>query len=79
MTEYLPMIVGLQGFRPNLLSIGSDAHVGWQELLPVGGRARRESCWYGGRWTSRAADRWPICPSLVYLAIVGLEAAWRTP
>ena len=34
-TEYLPMVVGLDGFRPNLLSIGTDAHVGWRELLPV--------------------------------------------
>jgi hypothetical protein len=29
------MIVGLQGFRPYLISIGSDQHVGWSELLPV--------------------------------------------
>jgi hypothetical protein len=33
--EYLPMVVGLDGFRPNMLSIGTNAHVGWRELLPV--------------------------------------------
>lgn len=33
--EYLPTLVGLDGFRPYLLSIGSDQHVGWRELLPV--------------------------------------------
>ena len=34
-TEYLPMVVGLEGFRPPLLSIGTDVHVGWRELLPL--------------------------------------------
>ncbi|MCC7241430.1 MAG: hypothetical protein IT180_05865 [Acidobacteria bacterium] len=34
-TEHVPMLVGLDGFRPYLLSIGSDAHVGWRELLPL--------------------------------------------
>jgi hypothetical protein len=33
--EHVPMILGLRGFRPYLLSIGSDAHVGWDELLPL--------------------------------------------
>jgi hypothetical protein len=35
-TEYLPLLTGLNDFRPNLISIGSDAHVGWRELaMPV--------------------------------------------
>ena len=33
--EHVPMLVGLDGFRPYLLSIGTDLHVGWRELLPV--------------------------------------------
>jgi hypothetical protein len=35
-TEYLPLLAGLADYRPNLISIGSDAHVGWRELaMPV--------------------------------------------
>ena len=68
------MIVGLQGFRPYLISIGSDAHVGWASC----GRSRPSSpahCWSGGCWRWRAAARWPHVSFPVYLTIVGLEAA----
>ncbi|HVG83316.1 MAG TPA: hypothetical protein VM820_02320 [Vicinamibacterales bacterium] len=72
-TEYLPMIVGLQGFRPNFLSIGSDAHVGWQELLPVAaGLAGILLIWWSidlARRRSLAGLSFPL-----YLVIVGLEA-----
>jgi hypothetical protein len=73
-TEYLPMIVGLQGFRPYLISIGSDAHVGWRELLPVAaGLAGILLVW----WIVEAIRRpaWADLAFPVYLAIVGAEAA----
>ena len=71
--EHVPMIAGLQGFRPNLIAIGSDAHVGWDELLPVVAAltgvliawwlldVRRHRAWTGMAFP-------------VYLAIVGLES-----
>lgn len=73
-TEYLPMIVGLQGFRPYLISIGSDAHVGWEELRAVvlviaGGLL----IW----WLVEVARRRPMADVAfpLYLIIVGLVAA----
>jgi hypothetical protein len=71
--EYLPMIVGLQGFRPYLLSIGSDAHVGWSELLPIGaGLAGILLVW----WSLDQARRrsWADVGFPAYLAIVAVEA-----
>jgi hypothetical protein len=34
-SEYLPLLLGLAGYRPAVFGIGSGAHVGWGELLPV--------------------------------------------
>lgn len=73
-TEYLPMIVGLQGFRPYLISIGSDAHVGWAELLPlVATLAGVLLLW----WLVEVARRRPLAHASfpLYLVIVGLIAA----
>jgi hypothetical protein len=71
--EYLPMVVGLQGFRPYLISIGSDAHVGWSELLPVAaGLSGILLAW----WLLDQARRrsWTGAAFPAYLAIVGAEA-----
>lgn len=73
-TEYLPMIVGLQGFRPYLISIGSDAHVGWAELLPLmAALAGALLVW----WLVEVARRRPMAHVSfpLYLVIVGLIAA----
>jgi hypothetical protein len=71
--EYVPMIAGLQGFRPYLISIGSDAHVGWSELLPV---AVALTAGLIAWWLLDVARRrsWAGMAFPVYLAIVGLEA-----
>lgn len=71
--EYLPMIAGLQGFRPYLISIGSDAHVGWSELLPA---AALLSSALLAWWCLDFARRrsWAGMAFPVYLAIVGIEA-----
>ncbi len=36
LSEHVPMLVGLDGYRPTLIAINSWAHVGWRELLPFG-------------------------------------------
>jgi hypothetical protein len=71
--EYLPMIAGLQGFRPYLISIGSDAHVGWSELLPVMAALTGVLLAW---WLLDVARRrsWAGTAFPVYLAIVGMEA-----
>jgi hypothetical protein len=72
-TEHLPMVVGLDAFRPNLLSIGTDVHVGWRELLPVAaGTSALLLIWLLvdlARGRSREAIAFPI-----FLAIIGLES-----
>lgn len=72
--EYLPMIVGLQGFRPYLISIGSDAHVGWEELrTPVAALAAALLVWWlieVARRRSMVGVAFPL-----YLILVGLVAA----
>ncbi|MCC7126929.1 MAG: hypothetical protein IT178_18935 [Acidobacteria bacterium] len=72
--EYLPMIVGLDGFRPNLISIASDEHVGWREFLPfaVGLGVIVLAC-----LTMDLARRrdWTRLAFPVYLGLVGLQAA----
>ena len=71
--EHLPMVVGLDGFRPNMLSIGTDLHVGWRELLPVAaGMSGILLIWLLvdlARRRSFEAIAFPI-----FLAIVGLES-----
>ena len=72
-TVYLPMVVGLDGFRPNMLSIGTDLHVGWRELLPfTAGASALLLVWLladGARRRSVEASAFPI-----YLAIIGVES-----
>jgi len=70
--EYLPMVVGLDGFRPNMLSIGTDAHVGWRELLPVAAAAAGVLLvWLLVDLVRRRSFEAVAFP--VYLAIVGIE------
>ncbi len=72
-TEHLPMVVGLDGFRPNLLSIGTDAHVGWRELLPVAaGMSALLLIWLLVDLVRRRSFEPMAFP--IFLAIVGLES-----
>jgi hypothetical protein len=72
-TEYMPMMLGLDGFRPYMISIGSDAHVGWRELLPgVTLAAVVLVTWLLIDLMRRRSLEGMAFP--VYLAIVGLEA-----
>ena len=72
-TEYLPMVVGLDGFRPNMLSIGTDLHVGWRELLPVAaGMSALLLIWLLVDLARRRSFEGIGFP--VFLALVGLES-----
>jgi len=72
-SEYMPMMVGLAGFRPYMISIGSDAHVGWEELLPIATvPAAVLLVWLLVDSVRRRSFEGVGFP--VYLAIVGLEA-----
>lgn len=72
--EYVPMMVGLAGFRPYMISIGSDAHVGWSELLPFTALvAGVLAVWLLVDLARRRPPGAVAFP--IYLAIVGVEAA----
>jgi hypothetical protein len=73
-SEYLPMIAGLQSFRPYLISIGSDAHVGWEELLPVVAIVVVVLMIW---WLMEAVRRRPMSHVSfpIFLIVVGLQAA----
>jgi hypothetical protein len=72
--EYLPLLVGLAGFRPTLLGVGTYAHVGWPELLLIAVVAGSGlMVWLlADLWRGRRLDgiTFPV-----YLGIVGVEAA----
>lgn len=72
--EYVPMLTGLDGFRPYLLSIGTDAHVGWRELLPIAlvlGLAIGVGLTLElGRGRAGPAAVFPL-----YLVLIGIQAA----
>ncbi len=73
-TEHMPMMVGLEGFRPYMISIGSDEHVGWRELLPVA--AGLALVLLACLWFDVARRRdWPRLAFPAYLVLVGLQAA----
>ncbi|MEZ5284744.1 MAG: hypothetical protein R2712_08050 [Vicinamibacterales bacterium] len=72
-TEHMPMLVGLAGFRPYLLSVGSDAHVGWDELVPVVIVLLVVAL----GWLAYDLARRPSAegvPFAAYLAVIGLES-----
>jgi hypothetical protein len=72
--DHLPLLVGLYGFRPYLISIGSDAHVGWEELLPfVGSIALVLLVWLGIDLAKRRSVAGAAFP--VFLLLVGLQSA----
>jgi hypothetical protein len=69
----MPMMLGLDGFRPYMISIGSDAHVGWRELLPGAALAAAVLLiWLLIDLMRRRLLEGVAFP--VYLAIVGLQA-----
>ncbi len=71
---YLPMMVGLDDFRPYMISIGSDMHVGWRELLPAAALlAAALLVWLVVHLARTRQVDGVAFPC--YLAIVGLEAA----
>lgn len=71
--EHVPMLVGLDGFRPYLISIGSDAHVGWRELLPLAsvmaGVLALWLVWHVARRRELEGGAFAL-----YLAMVGLQS-----
>jgi hypothetical protein len=76
--EHLPQVFGLFGFRPSLINIGTFAHVGWPELLPLLTLLAAASVlWLAvdlGRRRSFASTAFPI-----YLALIGIQAALVYP
>jgi hypothetical protein len=73
-TGYLPLLIGLDDLRPNLISIGSDAHVGWPELaLPVAIVLAILLAWLIGETLWRRRLDGVAFPT--YLLLVGAEAA----
>ncbi len=72
-TEHLPQLLGLFGFRPSLINIGSSIHVGWPDLLPlvtlIGGAVLLWLAVDLVRCRSLEATAFPI-----YLCLIGLEA-----
>ena len=74
LTEYLPQLLGLYGFRPSLINIGSSIHVGWPDLVPlvtlIGGAVL---LWLAVDLVRRRSLESTAFP--MYLCLIGLQAA----